>query len=149
MNQLRKHPKYGKGKIARIHNGLLHFAEIELTIRCPAEEMAISFDCHGKGFTSQGYIEVVSAQGYDDWKHGALAGITYALGRCSDRPCNVTVTYLAGLTTDTNPAIVGGAAIQAIWSALQYEPLAEEQAHVNMIVFQSWEQPSDRVPDFG
>jgi hypothetical protein len=138
-----------KGKIAHVHHHQMHFAEVELTVCSPAEEMAVTFDCHGEGFTSQGSIEAVPVKGYDDWKHGALVGITYALGRCSDRPCEVTVTYIAGFTTDTNPSVVGGAAIQAIWSALQYEPSVEEQAHVEHIVFQSFAQPFDHVPDFG
>ncbi|GHO97456.1 hypothetical protein KSF_075040 [Reticulibacter mediterranei] len=148
MNSLREPMIQSKGKIARVRHGLLHFAEVELTVSS-ADEMVVTFDCHGEGFISQGYIEVVPAKGYDDWKHGALAGITYALGKCSDHPCNVTVTYIAGLTTDTNPSIVGGAAIQAIWSALQYEPTAEEQTHIEKIVFQSFTQPFDHVPDFG
>jgi hypothetical protein len=140
--------KQGKGKIARVHHHEMHFAEVELTV-VSADEMVVVFDCHGEGFTSQGYIEVVPTKGYDDWKHGALAGITYALERCSDHPCNVMVTYIGGFSSDTNPSIVGGAAIQAIWSAFQYEPSAEEQTHVEHIVFQSFTQPFDHIPDFG
>lgn len=148
MNSLREHRIQSKGKIARVRHGLLHFAEVELTVSS-ADEMIVTFDCHGEGGIRQGSIEGVPAKGYDDWKHGALVGIKYALGRCSDRPCEVTVTSIAGLETDTNPSIVGGAAIQALWSAFQYEPSAEEQTHVENIVFQSFTQPFGHAPDFG
>jgi hypothetical protein len=144
--------KYGRGKIARIRNGLPYFAFVELTIRDPISEPIIEFECRGKGAgVSQGNIEEVPAGGrsYDDWKQGAFVGITYALARCAHAPCHVTITRIAGLTSDTNPTIVGGAAIQAAWTALEYSPTPEEQATVDDVVFGSYAYPYDHIPDFG
>jgi hypothetical protein len=138
-----------QGKIACYQNGRLYFAEVALTVLCPAEATSIDVACHGKGFTSQGVVEDVPAVGYEDWKQGALLGIHYALSRCSAPPCSVTVTSIAGLSSDTNPSTVGAAAIQALWSALQYVPSPEEQAHIEQIVLRSAVESWERLPEFG
>jgi len=141
--------RQGQGKMARYQNGRLYFAEVALTVLCPAEATSIIFACSGKGFTSQGVVEDVPSVGYDDWKQGALLGIRYAMSRCGTLPCSVTVTSIAGLSSDTNPSTVGAAAIQALWSALQYVPSSEEQTHIEQIVLQSAAQSWDYLPDFG
>ncbi|HEY4386264.1 MAG TPA: hypothetical protein VGN34_17540 [Ktedonobacteraceae bacterium] len=92
--------------------------------------------------------QALANEGYDDWKQGALAGIKYALAQCHALPCHITITKIVGFTTDTNPTIVGGAAIQAVWAATNYEPSAEEKAVIEQHVFQSW-QHADAIPDFG
>jgi hypothetical protein len=102
----------------------------------------------GRGFVSQGYIEEVPEKGYDDWKQGALAGIAYALATSVDHPCQVTVTKIEGLSSDTNPTIVGGAAIQALWFAVEYAPSQEQMEHVDRLVFQSFSHPADHLPAF-
>lgn len=137
-----------EGRIARIRNGLLHFARVSLEVRFPAEETAINLVCQGRGFFSQGSLEEVPANGYDDWKQGALAGIAYALATSGVGPCQVTVTKIEGLTTDTNPTIVGGAAIQAVWSAVDYQPAREQLEHIDQLVFQSFSHPADHLPMF-
>jgi hypothetical protein len=139
---------HSEGKIACIRNKLLYFAVVHLEIRFPAEETSILMACHGRGFVSQGYIEEVPEKGYDDWKQGALAGIAYALATCVDRPCQVTVTKIEGLSSDTNPTIVGDAAIQALWSAMQYTPSREQMERVDQLVFQSFSHPVDYLPEF-
>lgn len=131
--------RHGQGKVVRIRDGLPHFATVEVTLCWPAQELSIAFDCHGQGWLGQGIIEEVSAEGYDDWKQGASLGIRYALARCSTLPCHITVTRIEGLTTDTNPTIVGIAAIQAVWSATEYKPSAEEHAFIEQLLSQSWQ----------
>lgn len=138
----------GQGKIARIKNGLPHFATIELYACFPVKKHIISFDCQGKGWTGQGTIEEVSTTGYDDWKQGALAGINYALAKCDHPICHITITRITGLSTDTNPTIVGGAAIQAIWQIFVYEPSHKEQAAIDRLIFNSFTYPVDHIPDF-
>jgi hypothetical protein len=140
--------RHSQGKIARIKKGLPYFASIVLTIYWPAQDFSIVFDCHGEGWIRQGTIEEVSAEGYDDWKQGALAGIRYALTKCNTLPCRINITSIMGLTTDTNPTIVAGAAIQAVWAGTEYEPSVEENAFVEQLVFQSWMSHFDSIPDF-
>jgi hypothetical protein len=138
----------GKGRIARIRHGLLHFARVSLEVRFPAEETTLVLACQGRGFFSQGSLEEVPASGYDDWKQGALAGIAYALAASGTSPCQITVTTIEGFSTDTNPTIVGGAAILAVWSAVAYQPARKQLEHIDQLVFQSWSYPADHLPQF-
>ena len=55
---------------------------------------------------------------------------------------------IAGLTTDTNPTIVGGAAVQAVWSALAYQPSSAQQEYVDQLVFQGFAHAADHLPEF-
>jgi hypothetical protein len=104
--------------------------------------------CNAGHSLAQDTSFVSTAEGYDDWKQGALAGIAYALATCVDHPCQVTVTKIEGLPADSNPTIVGGAAVQALWSAVHYTPSREQLEHVDQLVFQSFSHPVDYLPEF-
>ena len=94
-------------------------------------------DCSGQQVSSQGYIEEATATGYTDWKQGAEAGVRYALKVARSEQFSVRITWIMGLTTDTNPTIVGAAAIQAVWQAIGYEPLHAEVERIEQMALGS------------
>jgi hypothetical protein len=60
----------------------------------------------------------------------------------------VTITKIDGLTTDTNPTIVGFAAILAVWQALEFNPSREMIEKLENRVFESWNKPYEELPIF-
>ena len=135
-------------KFGRVKNGLPHFAHVSLAIERVSASPEIVFSCSGAGFKSQGYTEEVPAVGYDDWKDGARAGISFALLLAGVAGCRVDVRRIDGLSTDTNPTIVGYAAALAVWRALGFEPSSEIIEKLESIVFSSWRRPHDEIPIF-
>ena len=97
---------------------------------------------------SQGYIEDVPAHGYDDWKQGAALGAEYALEVAGGKARSVVVSRIQGLTTDTNPTVVGAAAALGVWEAVGYQPTPEQTRQIERHVFSSWQRPFDALPDF-
>jgi hypothetical protein len=114
--------------------------------RIEPESSGLEVRCSGSGFKSQGNLEEAPAEGYDDWKAGALAGARYALELAGRPEGGVLITRIAGFTTDTNPTIVGAAAAFAVWEALGYRPSPDEIERIEKLVFASWEQPAHTVP---
>jgi hypothetical protein len=135
-----------EAKFARIRDKLPHFAEVALDLAFSDPPPEVRFDCCGRGFYSQGYIEDVSANGYDDWKAGAREGVLFAL-RVTDHPAKVTVTRISGLGTDTNPTIVAMAAALAVWRALNVQPPSWAMESLESVVFGSWARGATAVPD--
>ncbi len=135
------------GRFTRQSHGKGYGAVVTLTIDSAATETHISLDCHGQSFRSQGYIEDVPEQGYDDWKQGAVAGVDYALKVAGLEPCGVVITKIEGLTTDTNPTIVAVAAMDAIWKGMGATPPADIDAYVKAAALDSWNQPYDAIPN--
>jgi hypothetical protein len=133
-------------RFVRYHGGRTYFARVTLTVE-PDDAVAVRFQCAGDGWVGQGYIEEVPAAGYDDWKAGAAAGIRFAL-RVAGAAGRVTVTKIEGLTTDTNPSVVGAAAALAVWECLRFSPDERTTAQMEGVVFTSGGRP-DQVPDFG
>jgi hypothetical protein len=135
-------------KFARLRGGKGLFAEVAVEVESPSQSPGIEFRCCGRGFFRQGYVEDVTAIGYDDWKGGARSGATFALAVAKAQSARVVVTRISGLTTDTNPSVVGAAAALAVWRALAFEPSASVTEKVEEIVLSSWERPLNEVPDF-
>jgi hypothetical protein len=135
-----------EGKLARVRSGLPYFAEVRVRVEAGAGNVAVA--CAGAGFTSQGSFEDAPAVGYEEWKAGAVAGVRYALAHARNTAVDVTITRITGLSTDTNPSIVGAAAALATWNALGFTPAPAEWARVESIVFGSWQRPLDEVPPF-
>jgi hypothetical protein len=106
----------GCGRYAKwIRTGRFARVELEITDRDGA---AVTFECRGRGFYSQGYVEEVTSGGYADWKEGAAAGVGFAFRLLGADPRAVTITKIEGLGTDTSPAAVGAAAVLAVLDAL-------------------------------
>jgi hypothetical protein len=140
--------RMSKERFARYKNGKPHFAVCEVGIDFSPEVSTVVVDCNGRGFYSQGYIESVPAKGYEHWKQGAKIGIEFALLTAQAVNCHVTITRIEGLTTDTNPTIVGFAAILAVWQALEFNPSREMIEKLENQVFESWNKPYDELPMF-
>src|SRR5262249_14783579 len=97
----------------------------------------------------QGYLEDVPARGYEIWKAGARAGVEFALAVAALPPARVTINRITGLTTDTNPTVVGVAAAFALWQAVGFSPSAEVVVRLEAAAFTSWQRDPDEIPRFG
>lgn len=142
-------PIYSEGTFLRQTNRKGYGARVELRVDLADPTASISVDCHGSRPTGrQGDIADVPAEGFNDWKQGAMAGVSYALARADQPSIGVTVTRVQGLVTDTNPTIVGAAAINAVWKALKFEPGDADVEHVTQMALASWDRPVDAIPEW-
>ena len=123
-------------------------ARVTIQIECGANAPYTATALRGEGWIRQGDVEEVPSIGYDDWKQGAIIGAEYALKKAEAMDCTVIITRIVGMTTDTNPTIVGAAAINAVWQALNYVPEASEQNRLEAIVLNSWEHEPHTLPNF-
>ncbi len=108
---------------------------LERTPARPYVEVA----CNGGGWSGQGVIEEVSADGHDAWKAGAYAGVLFALRCAGLHEHGVRIIRIVGMTTDTNPTIVAAAAARAVWQAAGFTPPPELLARVEAQVLASWD----------
>lgn len=113
-----------------------------------SQEPGVRVDCTGAGWSAQGGLEEVPAAGYDDWKQGAGLGAFYALRVVRCPSGHVEVTRIIGLTTDTNPTIVGVAAALAVWQALGVDPPEIDLQRIEHLALTSWDRPADALPSF-
>ncbi len=124
-------------------------AIVTLRLAEASEEPGVTIRCTAPPtVASQGYIEDAPANGYDDWKQGAALGAEYALEVAGEKARSVVVSRIQGLTTDTNPTVVGAAAALGVWEALGYQPTPEQTQQIERHVFGSWQRPFDALPDF-
>ena len=121
-------------------------ARVSLVIETYSPNPQIEFNCTGEGWTAQGNIEEVPAEGYDDWKGGAVAGIRHAMRQAGRTDCSVSVTRILGMATDTNPSIVAAAAAFAVWDAIEYQPSASQVEFLQETALTSWDKPHDLIP---
>jgi hypothetical protein len=140
--------KAAESKYVRNKEGFTSFARVTLAVHAESTEPGIEFACSGRGFYSQGYVEEVPALGYEDWKAGARAGVTFGLSIVGNPGIRVVVTKIEGLETTTNPTIVGAAAALAVWRALGFEPPGEAVEKLEAAVVESWRRPYGEVPNF-
>ena len=132
----------------RIKGSIPHFACVALEVDYATATSSIDLECSGEGWIEQGYLEEVSADGYDDWKAGARVGIEFALKFARLTQARVVVRKITGLTTDTNPTIVGAAAAIATWNAIGYTPAQEVLERLEGSVFVSWSRGANAIPVF-
>lgn len=121
------------------------YGAVEVEIDLHSFVTSISVQTHGDGFRSQGYIEEVPAQGYEDWKQGAVLGVAFALWTAKQRECGVVITKIEGLTSDTNPTIIAAAAMDAIWKAIEYTPESTLTSQILQNILMSWELPNNSI----
>ncbi len=138
----------GHGKFVRQHNSKGYGARVEVDIEEYPPQPYVRVQTSGWESPRQGDVFDVPATGFDDWKQGAIEGVTYALKVGDQQHCGVTITHIVGLITDTNPTVVAAAAMDAVWKALSIEPPRDIMARVQDMVFQSWDIPSDSIPHF-
>ena len=138
--------KKGEARFIRQYNKAGYFALVKLEAESEWNTLDITTDCHGNGFTAQGYIEEVPANGYDDWKQGAINGVKFALEAINKQNTKVIITHIEGLTTDTNPTIVAAAAARALWNALEIEVSEVTEKNMEDFVLQSWSNDAFFIP---
>lgn len=129
--------KKGEGRFLKQYK-VGYFAVVKLEVETGCEETQITTDCHGQYITSQGQIEEATADGYNDWKDGAISGVIFALEVADVQKVNVTITQIEGLTIDTNPTICAAAAARALWNALEITVSEETENNLENYVLQSW-----------
>lgn len=136
-------------RFSRVYRGLSHVAVVTLQLAEASEASGVTIRCTAlPTVASQGYIEDVPANGYDDWKQGAALGAKYALAVAGEKARSVIVSRIQGLTTDTNPTVVRAAAALGVWEAVGYQPTPEQIQQIERHVFGSWQRPFDALPDF-
>ncbi len=102
----------------------------------------------GKGFTGQGNIESVPANGYNSWKIGAKKGLEYAFSLV-DNYWTVVINKIDGLSTDTNPTIVAYTVLRAFLDRVDFKLNVKEIEFLEKFVFDSWSKPyKEQIPDF-
>ncbi|GAA0728469.1 hypothetical protein GCM10009430_37670 [Aquimarina litoralis] len=137
-------------KVRKVKNGITQFGEIKLTIELIENNtLEIIENYNGKGFHSQGYIEILPKKGYDTWKKGISNGIKYAYSKIkSNTRLKVIIEEASGLSTDTNPTIIGFAASRALLSKFENNESEQKLAELEFFVTSSWKYDLDSIPDF-
>lgn len=133
-------PRSAVARVAVVRGGLPHFAEVALSVERRPGQGAILDRCQGRGWRAQGCAEDATADGYDDWKQGALRGARRGLreaGVALDDHL-VAVERVTGMTTDTNPDVVEVAAARAVWEALGHRPSSAQEAALAALLDGSW-----------
>lgn len=125
-------------RIARVVNKISHYAEIELIIDTQFQGSDIVFDLH---------CRPDEYQPAHSWKEGAKEGVIFAMNQCQILFYHVIIKRISGTDVDTNPTIVGGAAIYAIWKAYHFDDI-EEKNRIDSIIYTSWRNPINAIPDF-
>ena len=120
----------GTGRFAKQFQGKGYFAEVRVEIKSLVDPVKVEIETDGGGFLGQGYIESLSAKGYEDWKLGAFIGGRYALEIMNREDLVIKVKGIEGLTSDTNPTIIAAATAQAVWNALGFQPSSKTQQQV-------------------
>ena len=134
--------------IRKAHDGRLYFAEVVLDVDAGAGHEDISFECTGEGFVGQGAIEDVPASGYDDWRAGVRAGVSFALAAVGAKLVGVVVRRISGTSSDTNPTVVAVAAAHAVWKSLGLSPPSGASALLDRMMMSSGQHPANEVPSF-
>ena len=138
-------PIHGEGKFL----GQSGMARVGIGIDLTASKPTIAVACQGPTPTfSQGEFITVPAEGFDDWKQGAVAGVAHALALAGDPSILVTITSIQGMFSDTNPTIVGAAAIDAIWKALRIKPDSQTEMQIQQAALSSWDRSADSIPEW-
>lgn len=139
-----------EGNFFRYKKGKPYGASVTIQFESTSDRAYIFFQCSESGWGgTQGSWEEATAQGYQDWKAAAKVGIEYALRQANQTQTGIIVTRILGRDgTDTNPTIVAAAAAYAVWNAIDFRPSKEEEHRLHEIVFDSWNQPLDDLPDF-
>ena len=134
---------------AKVKNGIPNIAIVHLdSSENLSQQNVINEYYSGKGFIGQGIIEDISSRGYDSWKIGAIKGLEYAFSK-TEKFWTVDLFSIKGMTTDTNPTIVGYTVIRAFFNQIHYNLTPEEIENLENFVSSSWRnQYKELIPDF-
>lgn len=103
----------------------------------------------GQGFTSQGNIEDIPANGYDSWKIAARHGLEYAFSFI-DTFWTVDLKKIEGRAfTDTNPTIVAYTVLRAFFDKINFQLDSNQIEILEEFVLSSWTKPyKELIPNF-
>ncbi|MBL7708763.1 MAG: hypothetical protein JNJ86_06800 [Chitinophagaceae bacterium] len=103
----------------------------------------------GRGFTSQGNIEDIPANGYDSWKISARHGLEYAFSLI-DTFWTVDLNKIEGRAfTDTNPTIVAYTVMRAFFDKIGFQLDPNQIEILEKFVLSSWTNPyKELIPNF-
>ena len=138
--------------VRKIKNGLPHLGKVSLTLKLTEKgilEIEENYpEKKSYGF-SQGQKESIPKEGYNDWKKGIRKGIEYAYSKLTENSgLKITIESAVGLSTDTNPTIIGFSASRAILEKLPNCESKTEPEKLEKIVYSSWNYEYDAIPDF-
>ena len=136
------------GKFARWMGERGFFAEVAVEVESPSATPGIEVRLSESGWILEFYIEDIPVTGDTAWNEGARIGAEYALSVANTQSARVVITRISGMTTDTNPSVVAAASALAVWTALNFTPTNEVIACVETVVFNSWRQSPDALPQF-
>ncbi len=136
--------------VKKIKNGLPHFGEVYLIIELTQNNtLDIIENYSGSGFCSQGYLETVPEKGYDHWKKGVANGVKYAFSKLvNNNGLKITILEVSGLSTDTNPTILGYACSRAVLNKLINNESEAAHNEIEKLMFISWNYEYNSIPDF-
>ena len=103
----------------------------------------------GQGFTSQGNIEEVPAEGYNSWKIAAKNGLEYGFSLV-DTFWTVHIHKIEGRTfSDTNATVVGYTILRAFLEQTGHSLAEQHIQKLEEFVMRSWTKPyKELIPDF-
>ena len=135
----------------KIRNGIGSVAMVTLEVfENNSNQNEIIERYSGQGFTSQGSIEDIPANGgYDSWKIAARHGLEYAFSLI-DSFWTVDLIKIEGRAfTDTNPTIVGYTVLRTFFDKINFQLEQNQIDILEEFVLSSWKKPYiELIPNF-
>jgi len=122
-----------EGRFLRQYRGKGYAARVTIDMQPTTGPGIITVRCTGTPLFRQGAIEEVPAEGWDDWKAGAVTGVQYALTRANQLNSQVVINRILGTFTDTHPSIIALAAAYAVWRTLGWTPTPEDTQYLESV----------------
>lgn len=136
-------------RFLKVKNGKPFFAIINLEVSRSDNGNEIIEEYLGEGWKSQGSIESVPMNGYEDWKKAVKNGLEFAFTKSAGK-WKVKIQKVEGrIGTDTNPTIVGFATILAFCVQTNLKLDSDLKDKIENFTFKSWEGKNDeKIPNF-
>jgi hypothetical protein len=136
-------------RFLKVKNGKPFFAIVNLEVSRSDTGNEIVEEYLGEGWKSQGSLESVPMNGYEDWKKAVKNGLEFAFSKSNEK-WKVIIKKVEGrIATDTNPTIVGFATILAFCEQTNLELENDLKSEIENFTFKSWENKNDdKIPNF-
>lgn len=133
----------------KVRNGIGTIAIVSIEVIPNENRNEIVEHYAGQGFSGQGHIEEVSAEGYKSWKTAAKKGLEYGFS-LADTFWTVHIRKIEGQAfIETNPTVVGYTILRAFLEKIGYPLNQEEIEKLEEFVMSSWTKPhQELIPDF-
>ncbi|MEN2413738.1 hypothetical protein [Flavobacterium mesophilum] len=142
-------------RFLKIKNGKPFFAIVNLEVSPNENENEIIEEYIGEGWIGMGHFASIPAKDeagkarFSDWRKAVLKGLELIFSKIETK-WTVKVKKVEGLLiTDTNPTIVGYAAILAFCEQINLKLDTELKKKIENFVFNSWKDKNyEKVPNF-